>query len=1000
MRITIATLGLLLPFFLLAQVTFNDKVSPNLQEQINTNPDAYHHIYVMLEEQIKLEDWQQKLQVKNIDNTEVYAQILNELEDIANNSQAPLLPRLYAMQEEVMQESIVSLWITNVIQLKAKVTAIESISKWTEVHLLESVEQQVLFDAEEKRTASAPIPDGSEPGLHTINAHKLWEMNYTGYGTKVLVVDSGTSNTHPALRPNYWGNNVPTSQAWTGNERPETCDEHGTLVAGVAVGLDRTTNDTVGVAPDARWMSAPINFGGCSLGQETLSGLQVFQWAINPDGDPNTVADRPDVINNSWGNTNAACDRLYESSLCILEALNIAVVWAAGNSGEDGAMSIYGSQNINKTLVNSFTVGYLNGTTLVISDDSSTGPSYCPGSDSSLRIKPEVVAPGQSIRTTNPAGNYGTVSGTSFSSPHVAGALLLLREAFPEVSSEDLKLALYYSARDLGPEGEDNIYGNGLVDVFAAYNYLINTGNTPTPPVSADNEVLMVDISTERPVHCRGAIEVMMAFENVGLNNLQTLDIEYYLNGDSDNSVQTNWTGNLGKNNVERFTLVQLEGLPAGEQELTIKISNPNGQEDVRHLNNVMKHYIQIADLDYVDVTVSPQYESTVCQNSRVVLENNTELADNQTITWYDRPTTSIISQGRLGEGSPFLTDPITEATTFYADIITTSKVGLTEPGDNQASAHTSQGISFEVLSPLTLSSVKVFSENGGGHFFQILDSGGSSITRKIKTLAAGENTIVLGQNLEIGTYSIILSEPVSADKKLKISTSASFPYEVADIIRLNSSVTSTGNTTTLHYFYFYDFEVKSLHACGRTEVPVDVNNNTAPTAGFTISAEVVALDESGEISFTSTTNNGLTQYWDFGDGTQSNSTNPTHTYSQAGAYIVTQTVTNAAGCSDAVQKTIEVLDSFDTTSTDEVDDTNLVTIFPNPTSDYVFLQTRRAQRVEVELTDLFGRQMNVETKRPNATGMRLNTKNLASGIYYLIIQIDGKKIVKKLVKA
>lgn len=1000
MRITSTILGLLLPFFLLAQFTFNDKVSPTLQEQINTNPDTYHHIYVMLEEQLKLEDWQTKLQVKNTDKAPIYAQVLNELEAIATNSQAPLLPRLYAMQEEVLQESIVSLWISNVIQLKAKATAIESISKWAEVRLLEPTEQQVLFDAEEDIAASPPIPDGSEPGLHTINAHKLWEMNYTGYGTKVLIVDSGTGDKHPALRPNYWGNNVPTNQAWTGTERPETCNEHGTLVAGVAVGLDRTTNDTVGVAPDARWMSAPIDFGDCFLRQETISGLQVLQWAVNPDGDPNTVTDRPDVINNSWGNVTPGCDRLYEASLCVLEALNIAVVWAAGNSGDDGTMSVYGAQNINKTLVNSFTVGNLNGTTLVISDDSSTGPSYCSGSDSSLRIKPEVAAPGQSIRSTTPQGTYSAVSGTSFSSPHVAGALLLLREAFPDVSSEDLKLALYFSARDLGPEGEDNLYGMGLIDVFAAYNYLITTGNTPTPPVSAENEVLMVDISTERDVHCLSTIEVQMAFENVGLNNLQTLDIEYYLNDDVDNSVQTNWTGNLGKNAVKRFTLAQLENLPAGEHELTIKISKPNGQDDIRELNNVMKHYIEIADLEYVNGTISAEYETPVCQNSRVVLQSNTELADNQTIAWYDRPATTILNQGKLGEGSPFLSDPITEATTFYADIITTNKIGLSEPGDSEASAHTSLGIAFDVMRPLTLFSVKVFSESGGGHFFKVLDSEGNVVTSRPKTLTAGENTIVLGLNLDIGSYSIILGTPISTDKKLKISNSANFPYEVADIIRLTSSMTSTGNTTTLRYFYFYDFEVKSLHTCGRTEVAVDVNNANAPTAGFAVSAEVVALNESGSITFTGTTNSSLEQYWDFGDGTQSTSTNPTHTYSNAGVYVVTQTVTNAAGCSDSVQKTIEIRDSFDTTSTDEVEDANLVTIFPNPTSDYVFLQTRRARRVEVELTDLFGRRIPVATKRPNATGMRLDTKHLASGIYYLIIQIDGKTIVKKLVKA
>ena len=43
--------------------------------------------------------------------------------------------------------------------------------------------------------------------------------------------------------------------------------------------------------------------------------------------------------------------------------------------------------------------------------------------------------------------------------PHISGAILLLREAFPNTTGTEVKMALYMSATDLGDEGEDNTFG-------------------------------------------------------------------------------------------------------------------------------------------------------------------------------------------------------------------------------------------------------------------------------------------------------------------------------------------------------------------------------------------------------------------------------------------------------------------------------------------------------------------------------------------------------------
>jgi minor extracellular serine protease Vpr len=65
-----------------------------------------------------------------------------------------------------------------------------------------------------------------------------------------------------------------------------------------------------------------------------------------------------------------------------------------------------------------------------------------------LTLKPDIGAPGGLIRSTYPLalGGYATVSGTSMSSPHVAGAVALLLEAYPRTPSQAVRGILQNSA--------------------------------------------------------------------------------------------------------------------------------------------------------------------------------------------------------------------------------------------------------------------------------------------------------------------------------------------------------------------------------------------------------------------------------------------------------------------------------------------------------------------------------------------------------------------------
>ena len=110
----------------------------------------------------------------------------------------------------------------------------------------------------------------------------------------------------------------------------------------------------------------------------------------------------------------------------------------------------------------SYTVGALNTGTDTIAGFSSRGPVTADGSN---RIKPDITAPGTNTRSaTNDCDNcYGTASGTSMASPHIAGAMALLWSAIPSLQhqiqpSRDAlnNSAVFISSTQCGTAGPPN----------------------------------------------------------------------------------------------------------------------------------------------------------------------------------------------------------------------------------------------------------------------------------------------------------------------------------------------------------------------------------------------------------------------------------------------------------------------------------------------------------------------------------------------------------------
>lgn len=394
-------------------------------------------------------------------------------------------------------------WVVNAVNMKVRRDVIMQLASFEEVTYIDlDAPRFRIVDGTTVVEENAPRSvDGVEWGVRAINAPAMWALGYTGRNMLMLSIDTGVNPEHPAISTNYAGNYFPQSQCWYGMRHEYPRDNasscHGTHTTGTAMGLDRATHDTIGIAYNAKWIACdPV----ASTESELLTVSQfftVYQWVLNPDGDENTTNDVPRVINNSWGydyemaTEFGACSLPENSIVETLEAAGICSPFSAGNEGPGVSTTGYPAM-LAYNIVNPMAVAAVNSNSVVASF-SSRGPTPCVDEESSLKIKPEVSAPGVNVRSCVGMDGYNSLQGTSMACPHVSGALLLLAEAFPMASARELKEALYYSAIDLGDAGEDNTYGMGMIDVMAAYNYLSNT-YTPTPPVS-ENFDISVELS-------------------------------------------------------------------------------------------------------------------------------------------------------------------------------------------------------------------------------------------------------------------------------------------------------------------------------------------------------------------------------------------------------------------------------------------------------------------------------------------------------------------------
>ncbi|MGB1249728.1 MAG: S8 family serine peptidase [Candidatus Promineifilaceae bacterium] len=398
-----------------------------------------------------------------------------------------------------------SFWVTNMLLTNGDLSTIERMARRPDVGRIAN--NQAFYtnlptpdDKTSERTANA-----IEWGLNKINAPAVWDMGYTGQGIIVAGQDTGYDWDHPSLKTAYrgWdGTTADHSYSWhdaihsgggvCGSDSAEPCDDHGhgTHTAGTMVGNDLAptsaswpagATNAVGVAPGAKW----IGCRNMNVGWGTpTTYAECYQWFIAPTdvgGNNPDPSKAPHVINNSWGcppSEGCTTPTMLQGVVQSVRAAGIINVNSAGNYGT----GCYTVRDLASIYDEVFSVG---STTNIdgISSFSSRGPVTVDGSN---RLKPDISAPGQGIRSTTNGGGYHSLNGTSMASPHVVGLVALILSAEPRLAGrvdlvEDI---IRNSAEQLtsaqtcgsyaGSQIPNAVFGYGRIDAQRAISHALS----------------------------------------------------------------------------------------------------------------------------------------------------------------------------------------------------------------------------------------------------------------------------------------------------------------------------------------------------------------------------------------------------------------------------------------------------------------------------------------------------------------------------------------------
>jgi serine protease AprX len=424
-------------------------------------------------------------------------------------------------------------WVSNVIWAKGNQAVVQAVAVLPQVAYIAPSPVGGLKLPPQLPAPAPTSPDAVEVvegSLTSVNADDVWAMGYRGQGAVVAGCDTGVRWTHNALKNHYrgwngtsadhnynWKDGIHNPNTGCPGDSPEPCDDdaalgggHGSHTMGTMVGDDGGANQ-IGMAPEAKWMACRNMNNG--VGVPVTGYLECMQFMLAPtklDGTAPDPSKAPHVINNSWGCVEPGCvpepnpptPGFLRATLQASRAAGIVYVVSAGNEGNNGVGDCSTLEFPLARYPEAFSVGAIDHRTNAAADFSSRGPVLGDPDYPDGLPKPNISAPGVTIRSAQRASDssYASLSGTSMSGPHVAGLVALIISANPSLAGnvDRIEEIIEQSAvhqtttqacgSDTSTSIPNNVFGWGRIDALAAVNMALADIGCPVPPFVDDLE--------------------------------------------------------------------------------------------------------------------------------------------------------------------------------------------------------------------------------------------------------------------------------------------------------------------------------------------------------------------------------------------------------------------------------------------------------------------------------------------------------------------------------
>ena len=367
---------------------------------------------------------------------------------------------------------ISGLGLVGQVLVRSSEASLVDVENWLidNVHVA-SFEQDAVRQFEVASSSNDPFA-GNLWGMSAIDAQDAWGVSVGSQSVVVAVIDTGVDYTHVDLAANIWtsageiaGNGIDDDGNGFVDDvhgynfidnigDPMDDNGHGTHVSGTIAAVGDNGVGVVGVNWSTSIMA--LKFLN-SAGQGYLSDAV---RSINYATMQRTTYDvNVRVMNNSWGG--GGFSSAMQNAIGAAGDAGILFVAAAGNSGS------------NNDVTPQYPANYTSENVISVAASTQTDQlAYfsCYGATTV-----DVAAPGVSIYSTLPGNRYGSYSGTSMATPHVAGLAALAWAVDPDASVAEIRSAILEGADSIAALSGKVVTGGRL----NAYNTLELLGSTP-----------------------------------------------------------------------------------------------------------------------------------------------------------------------------------------------------------------------------------------------------------------------------------------------------------------------------------------------------------------------------------------------------------------------------------------------------------------------------------------------------------------------------------------